>query len=165
MLEFEEREETRLFSVASTLYDFTLLYDIVTLISLPQYRKYRFSQRFWFRQGRPLKTEHQLYISRLRNESPLLLEVLFPAVVLISGVAWYLVQSIERIANWPLNRELLKQQVRQARLTADAAEIDLERKLQERDAVELHRRVVTRIVENGLPVVNADFTTELRENE
>ena len=110
-----KHDAVSILELSSLLYDFNLLHDCVTLTALKDYNDYRFTQYFWYRKGRPLKPEHQLYLNKIHHKSPLMLEVLLPATLAGLTIPWLIIQATEKICNWRLNREKLKLEVENLR--------------------------------------------------
>jgi hypothetical protein len=183
---FDEPTDITLLELSSTFYDFGLLYDWSVLVTIPEYSGYRFGQGFWYRNGRPIFPEHRLYVRSIRQESPIAALLLIPAVAAGAGIPWALLQSIEKIQNWKLNRRKLEAEVeelearREERLAAAAraveeleqatarseiAQLDLaakhhveiEERAGEDDAERIERRVIARLEADPLTVADADF--------
>jgi hypothetical protein len=167
---FEEDEDLTLnddpkvsvLELSSFLYDFTLLHDCITLAVVPEYQSYNFSPTFWFRNGRPLKDQHKLYLESISHNSPLGIEVIVPIVVGTVSVPWLLVQAIEKIQNWPLNREKLRLEVEkleleneQRRLANSEQQAKLESVMAERDANQTLSRILKRLEKH--PFIGVDM--------
>ncbi len=75
-----------------------------------KYKKYQFSDQSWSKQHRGLPPDQQLHVLKLRQESPLELVAITTAVTAGVGALWALVQIVEKVSNWPLNRDLLRLQ-------------------------------------------------------
>jgi hypothetical protein len=99
-----------LIDISSFLYDFNLVYEISRLATDQEHKGYRFSEDTWSQEHRPITPDQQLHIITLRQESPLLLVAAVTAIPAAIGAIWGLVQVIDKIANWPLNRQILQLQ-------------------------------------------------------
>jgi hypothetical protein len=107
----EEEKLPLLLDVTSFLYDFNLLYEFARLGVDPQYADYTFNTQYsWTRKNRPLAEIDRLRLVQLRQESPILLVVIVTAAPAAATTLWVLLQSIEKISNWRINREILKLQ-------------------------------------------------------
>ena len=109
--------------VASFLYDFNFLYELFRLGTDPEYAQYQFSEDTRSRQHRPLIADQQLHVVTLRQESPLMLVAAVAAIPSAIGAILGLLQIIEKIANWPVNREMLKLQ--RDKLRADLKKMEI----------------------------------------
>jgi hypothetical protein len=90
------------------LHDLNLLYEFSRVIVDRKYDKYHFSRFFTYRNRRRVEPDDQLRIQRLTKESPLLIIVVVAAVPSAATAIWALTQTIEKIANFSLNRDILK---------------------------------------------------------
>jgi hypothetical protein len=184
-VQFEERQDLTALALSSTIYDFNLLYDWAVLVSVPEYEGYRFSQFFWFRNGRPVRNAHALHVHWIRHESPLGVELIIPLAAAAASVPWVLLQSIQKIQNWRLDRRKLQAEVRDLESRDDQRRAELQKVEAERDAAqyqreiarleledrkdeiarrateipsaEIERRLVQRIEQADLTAVDADF--------
>lgn len=143
--------------LTSLLYDFTLLHDCIALTAIPDYKNYYFSRNFWYRKGRRLKPEHQLYLNKINHNSPLGLEIIIPLTVGSVTVPWLILQAVEKIQNWKLNREKLELEIEKLRLDNHLKnmesfnkDIELSNLLKRREAIDTFYRVVKRIDERQL---------------
>ncbi len=119
-LEFGVEEKALLLDVSSLLYDFELLYDFLVLSTLEEYKEYRFSQYFWYRNGRPLEDFDRLRLVEIRKSSPLILCIGIGAFVL-SQILLPLFTIFERISDRKLNRQKLELEVEKLGLDVEAA--------------------------------------------
>jgi len=170
-LRFTDSETVAMNDVASLFYDLTLLHDAIVLSLLEEYDDYMFSQRFWYRQGRPVRKEHQLCLHRLSYQSPLEIVTIISAAGASIGTLWALLQATQKIQNWRLDRKKLELEV--AKLLRDANMADLalakeqldvqkltaevERRLAERNTAAIVERIVSRIERNQLLAIEAEF--------
>ncbi len=107
-IKFQEEKEPYLLDISSMLYDLELAHDFsVILANSETYKKYQFDRYFWYRKGRPLLKEHRIRVLKIVKQSPLLLEVVIPSL----GAIWILVQILDKVSNWRLNRKKLKLEV------------------------------------------------------
>lgn len=90
------------------LHDVNLLYEFSRVIVDPKYREYRFSRFFVYRNRRRIESGDQLRIQRLTQESPLEIAAVVAAVPAAATSLWILIQVFEKIANFSLNRDILK---------------------------------------------------------
>ena len=119
-LEFETKEWAYMLDVSSLLYDFELLHDFLVLSSIEDYSKYRFTQYFWYRDGRPLEDVDRLRVVRIVKHSPLVVEIivgLYAACVILLP----LITIIEKIADRKLNRHKLELEVEKLELDVESA--------------------------------------------
>ncbi len=106
-LEFGVDEKALLLDITSLLYDFELLYDFLVLSNLEEYSGYRFTQYFWYRNGRPLEYEHRLKVATIVKQSPL--TVLLPISAFVAlKILPPLIEASEKIADWKPNREKVR---------------------------------------------------------
>lgn len=178
-LRFDEPADTTVLHLSSLLYDMNLLNDCIVLVSLPEYAEFKFSTTFWYRNGRPVSRDHRLYLGRIRHSSPIELSVIFTMTAAAVGVPWVLVQTIEKVSNWKLNRQKLKYDVEKARLEVEKlaadrelqtiqlakAEAELEVALRQREAMDILHRIVGNIEQNELTAVEADVFVMKRESD
>jgi len=106
----DEDQFPLLLEVTSFLYDFNLLYEFLRMGLDEQYFGSSFSQYSWNRKGRPLRNEDRLRVVHLQHESPIHLVTVAIATPGAIAAAWGILQIVEKISNWPLNREILKLQ-------------------------------------------------------
>lgn len=117
-LKFSDETEPDIIGISELLYDLNMAYEysylkkygndnsiavdelLDTLHFYPvRHRRRRFSKIFG--------PEHQLKALAIRKESPLLIEVIVPLV----GCAWVMLQIIQKVENWPLERRKLQLEV------------------------------------------------------
>jgi hypothetical protein len=90
------------------LHDLNLLYEFSRIIVDPKYREYRFSRFFAYRNRRRIDANDQLRIERLSQESPLYIATVVAALPVTAATIWIGVQIFEKIANFRLNRDILR---------------------------------------------------------
>jgi hypothetical protein len=111
----KETAAPTLLEVTAFLYDFNLAYEIGRLATDPIYDDVNLSRFSFFRHGRPLAEEDRLQVGKLRQESPLELVAAVTAFGGIVGSVWVVVQIVEKIANFRLNREKLELEIQKLR--------------------------------------------------
>lgn len=164
-LVFEDGKEPHFEDITSLFHDLELLYDFSLLLYADAYDTYRFSQYFWFRGGQPIKAEHKLRALRIVKESPLTVELI---VAMFSPEAiWAFVQIIQKIGSWQLDREKLELEVERVRhenrilrYKEREAEIELENRLLEREALHTQDRLLKRFEKNPIKLREMDLTSE-----
>lgn len=164
-LVFEDGKEPHFEDITSLFHDLELLYDFSLLLYADAYDTYRFSQYFWFRGGKPIKAEHKLRALRIVKESPLTVELL--GAMLSPEAIWAFVQIIQKVGSWQLDREKLKLEVERVRqenrilsYKEREAEIDLENRLLEREALRTLDRLLKRLEKNPIKLREMDLTSE-----
>lgn len=158
------KEKVTILDLSSFLYDLTLLHDIVVLISLPEYQDYKFPPSFWFRNGRPIKSEHELYLNKINHNSPLGLEVIIPSIGVGSvTILWMLLQALEKIQNWKLNQKKLGLEVQKLQNEVQKQNEDkffrdnLETLLKERDVNNKFNILIKKLEKSNFKVTQVDI--------
>lgn len=171
-LEFEDEKKPYLLDISSLFYDFELLHDFSLLLCAKEYYDYQFSQYFWYRRGRPLKGEHRIRTLKIIKESPLTVELMLSVVAVSSGAIWVIVQAIEKISNWKLNKEKLKLEVENLQIEKNIrycneqkARIEIENKLKERECWTLFYSLLKRLEANSIKLKSIDLTSERMDDE
>lgn len=171
-LVFSEERKPYLLDISSLLYDFELLHDYSLLICAEEYSEYKFSQRFWYRNGRPLRLSHRLRAAKIIKDSPLTVELIIAGVVASSGALWTLAQIIGKITNWRLNRKKLKLEIEKlerelgkARLEEEKAGLDLEQKMLKRRAFGIQCVIVRRFESNPITLESVELSVEKKESD
>lgn len=109
------------------LSDFATMYELHRLNNDPYYEDFEFSRFVLYRNGRPIEPIDKLYVERIRHESPIELVALIAAgVVGVSNVVRALVESVEKIYNFKVNRKLLEQNLRNAELDGEKKQLEIE---------------------------------------
>jgi len=168
-LQFREDEEPFLLDVSSLIYDFELAYDFSVILAEEEYSKYDFNRFFWYRTGRPLKNHHRARAARIVKESPLLLEVILPSLTAI----WVLIQIIEKISNWEINRKKVKMEVRKLQREEDMHKQQmiekysdqLEPLLERRHANDTHNKLVDRLSKSPISLSKMDISRKDIRND
>jgi hypothetical protein len=178
LFRFAEAEDVTLLDFSSLMYDLTLLHDLCVLITLPEYEHYNFGPPFWFRKTRGIKEHHQIYLGSINHQSPIELITIITATAAFSGFLWILIQGIEKISNWDLNREKLQLDVDVLKQKMLGNELDNERKrldnvkkrveitllLKQRKAIETFNKLIKRLEKNPIKAYEVDILSE-EENE
>jgi len=164
-LTFMNDEKPYLLDISSLFYDFELLHDFSLIVYENEYKYYKFNNRFWYRKGRPIKSEHRLKVLRIEKESPLTVELIVSAIVGLCGSFWAIVQAIEKISNWKLNREKLKQEVEKLKKENNInfdeeqkVKIEFEKKLLEREARDIFNSLLRRLEANPLKLKDIEIS-------
>jgi hypothetical protein len=121
-LRAKELEIPTLFQITNFLYDVNLIYELARLATDPRYEDFRFSRYAYFRDGRPLRDEDRLRVFKLTQESPLDLILVGAAAggTVIGGI-WGLVQILEKVSTFRLNRQKLQEELIKLRRENEAA--------------------------------------------
>lgn len=106
----EEGDYPALVDISSFLYDLNLLYEFSRLIVDPKYEGYKFSRFSGYRNAKRVLPDDRLEIESLRVESPIALIAIVIATPVAAAALWALTQTFEKIANFPINRDILKLQ-------------------------------------------------------
>lgn len=167
-LKFREEKQSLMLDITSLFYDLELLHDLSVLVSEEEYKDFHFSQNFWHMNGRPIKDYHRLKVARIIKNSPLILEVVIPSL----GAIWVLLQIIEKIRNWDLNREKLELEVKKLRRDEemnrhkliDFAGEQLQHHLWDIGAIEIQDRIVNRLSDNPNILENIEITPNNEPN-
>lgn len=130
----DEGDYPALTDISSFLHDFNLLYEFSRVIVDPKYEGYRFSRFSTYRNNRRVEPGDQLEIQSLRIESPIELITIVAATPVAAATLWVLVQTAEKIANFSLNRDILKLQREKLRKELESAHGDVPRQVRESDA-------------------------------
>lgn len=96
--------------ISYLLYDFNLLYEFSRIIVDPKYEGYKFSRYSGYRNAKRVLPDDRLEVETLRVESPFLLTAILIAAPAAIGALWVLTQTLEKIVNFPINRDILKLQ-------------------------------------------------------
>jgi len=156
-LQFVEDKYPLLLDVSSLMYDLVLAHDFGVILTEEEYSDYKFSQYFWYRQGRPIKPYHKIRTSRMIKESPLVLEVVITSI----GGIWVLLQIIEKVQNWPLNRQKLKLEVEKLREEKQLRYENLELVAERRGAVRQELNLIKHL--NESPLMLEDIEIKILE--
>lgn len=150
---FIEDKYLPLLDVCSLMYDIVLAHDLGVILTEKEYSDYKFGRFFWYRGGRPLKPYHSLRTLRIIKESPLVLEVVLTSI----GGIWILLQIINKIQNWSLNREKLKLEVEKLREEKQLRNEDLILLAKRREAIDQFVNLIKRLDESPLKLKDIDI--------
>jgi hypothetical protein len=141
------------------LHDLNLLYEFSRVIVDSKYRDYRFSRFFAYRNRRRIDPVDQLRVERLRQQSPLSIVAIVVAAPSAAATIWVVVQALEKIANFALNRDIL-------RLTREKLRIELAKaRISEREVPEMpYVRFVEQVRIREATYTYEKIETHLREN-
>jgi hypothetical protein len=129
-----EREYPTLIDVSSFLYDWNLLYEFSRIVVDPRYADFKFSRFSVDRGAKRIRPEDRLEVQRLRVESPIELITIVAAVSAVATTLWVMTQTVEKIANFRLNREHLELQRDKLRKELHAGHDNVQAYLSEGDA-------------------------------
>ena len=155
---FSEEKEPFLLDVTSLLYDFELMHDLVLLVYSKEYSEYVFTNRFYYRTGRPLEKQHRLRAVKIVKKSPLIIEVSMAV-----GALWAFIQAIEKISNWKINKEKLRLEVEKLKLDIYKEKRELEKELLEREVQLYYDNMKKRLEDNPIKLI--DISIEKPEDE
>lgn len=110
-LKFSESKPPFLQDVSNLLFDFELAYDFGVILIEPEYSQYKFGRYFWYRNKWRLYEKHRLRAAEIELHSPMFLKLLAPSLAGLAG----LLQIIQTVSNWSLNREKLELEVSKLR--------------------------------------------------
>jgi hypothetical protein len=165
-LTFEGEKEQYFSDVTSLFYDLELLYDFSLVLFVEDYHNLRFSHYFLFRK-RGIKDEHKLRVKRIIKESPLAIELALSSVAITTGAIWVFIQAFEKISNYKLNREKLELEVEKLReeknlniQMAKITEIELENKLETKEALRIYKILLKRFEKNPIKPKDMDFLSD-----
>jgi len=157
-------------SIAYFLNDLNLLYEFSRIIADPKYKEYRFSRFSLYRNRKRIDEVDQLKVKRLNHDSPLGVTGVVGFTAAGATALWLLTQSIERIANAGINRDILKLQreklTRELRTAAPSeaplpwGAADVEHELRRREADRLFERIVDHLRQNPIQIVQVNVTLE-----
>lgn len=142
----EEEKSLKLGDISYLLYNLELLHDLSLLVSLKEYKDYKISARFWYRDGRPLREEHKVRAIRIVKESPFVIEITLGGTAAIHA----LIIAAREIDTWWIEREKLKEEKKKVEAEKKQAELELQEKLKEREGEGTYRNILDRL--EGLPL-------------
>lgn len=121
--------------------------------------------------GRPLKKEHKLYLNKINQNSPLVLEVIIPLAASLAGIPWLILQSAQKIRNWNLERRKLEVEVEKAELDLIEKkaklvneQLDIEEKLLKREALQTYYNILKRIENHPFFAVDVEIEIDEPDN-
>ncbi len=106
----DESDYPAVSDISSFLYDFNLLYEFSRVVVDPAYEGYRFSRYSGYRNAKRVSLDDRLEIESLRIGSPIWLIMIVAAAPAAAMTLWVMTQTFDKIANFRLNREILKLQ-------------------------------------------------------
>lgn len=172
-LTFTEEGSLFLQDATGLLFDVELSHDLGVMLIDPQYRTYRFTQFFWYRNGRPLKREDRLRLKRLRHNSPLELEVAGS----LTGI-WAFLQIAYRVSTWRVAHERLRLETEKLRLEVTKLKDDQRERMESllqaspyvidelsgsRDADRIEARLIRRFERSPLLLESIEVSVEDRQ--
>jgi len=104
---FSDSEEIFSDDLLSLLKYLEIINDLRVATVFEKYKDIKINKYFYYKNSRPIDNDRKLLISRITKESPIELTLVLGSI----GALWALVQVIEKIANWNLNRQKLKLEV------------------------------------------------------
>jgi hypothetical protein len=158
--------------LVAALWNIELLYDFSLLLAHPAYQGFNLTDpnEFFTSGWRTLERQHRLEARSVEHHSPLLFLTVIPLAVAGAAGVWAITQTFEKVANFRLNREKLKAEVRKARAEASQAEADARRVEAEAESAEYQRqldrrqatvtsdRIRAQIEALPMPIVEAELT-------
>lgn len=145
-MDFEEARFPFLLSLSSLLYDIELLHDVSVILSYPEYEGTRMvTPYFFFRNGRPIRPDHMVRAAKVVKQSPLTVEVAIAAI----GGLWVLVQIIDKVSNWSLNRQKLRLEIEKLQYETALKQLEFGDSLRDRverfEAERVQQQLVSRL--------------------
>lgn len=184
LLAEEDERFPRLLDMYTFLHDFNLLYEISRVATDPNYENFPFPQLVTPRvEGlfTHVRDEDRLRVETISKHSPMELVTVLAAVPVAVGAVWGVVQILEKVVNFRLNRKKLREEVRKLERensqaenqlpSADDAENSvflfenprfLESRLEKRGAIKFYRMVGERLVKAKIQII--EVRVELIEN-
>lgn len=104
----EEGDYPALIDISSYLYDFNLLYEFSRLVVDPKYEGYKFSRFSGYRNAKRVLPDDRLEIESLRIGSPIAIIAVVIALPAAASALLAFTQAFEKIANFRINRDILK---------------------------------------------------------
>lgn len=170
--ENKDFNEISIESLSSILNDLNLLNNCLVLSVEKEYSDYKFSPSFYLNNKKVIKNIHKLYLNKISYNSPLSLEIIIPLAASIAGIPWLILQSIEKIRNWKLNREKLKIEVEKGRLDLEEKrikvmkeKIDLESKLLNSNSMVIWNQIIKRLESNDLICNDIEINFSILKDE
>ena len=162
---FTNNENPYLLDISSLFYDFELLHDFFLIIYADEYKYNKIDNYFWYRKGRPIKREHRIKTLKIEKDSPLTVEIIVGLIFGLSSAFWALIQAIEKISNWNLNKEKLKLEVEKLEKERNIkfyeeqqARMEFEKKLLEREAWGKFDALLKRLEANPLKLKDLEIS-------
>jgi len=159
-LRFGESKYPNLEDISSLLYDLVLIHDLGAMLVLSEYRQYHFTQYFTYRNHRRLAPKHKLRTVAISKRSPLWLDLVGSA----TGI-WALIQLVDKVANWKLNKKKLLLEIQKLEYEVALKHVEvlektkvLEEQLQRRDAMSMANRLIRRLEQSPMNLEDADVS-------
>lgn len=106
-LTFSEGEDIYCDQFISLLKYLEIINDIGVVTVDKKYEKINIDKYFYYKSSRPIELDQRFIITEVSKKSPLTLTVVLASI----GGLWVLIQIIDKVANWRLNREKLRLEV------------------------------------------------------
>lgn len=179
-LRAEEERFPLLNDMYTFLHDFNLIYEISRVSTDPNYN-FSLSELSYSREEGfkiHMRDEDRLHVESMSKQSPLELTTLVVAVPAAVGAIWGLVQIVEKVVNFRLNRKKLKEEVMKLErenkqiipplVTEERSDSTLlfenprflESRLDEMGALGVYRRIGDRLAQSKIEIVEVKI--ELR---
>jgi len=166
-LQSEDDGTPSLFDISTFLYDFAMAYEISRLATDPTYEHVEFSRFVLYRNRFRIREQDRMFVWELRSESPFELTLVLAAVPIAIGALWGIVQIVEKITNWPLNRRKLRAEVEklerenrsvgQSNIRLVVTEKQFENLLARRNGKEVFELVRKRLAKSPIRIVNIEI--------
>jgi len=153
--------------LVGSLWNVELLYDFALLLAHPAYQDFPLAEPgLFFAEGwQRVEQDHRLQVVSVEHNSPLLFLALIPLAFAGAGGVWAVTQTVDKIANFRLNRRKLKADVvkseadaRKANAEADAAEFDLQ--VRRRNAEATAEQLGRQVRDSPMQIVEGEVTSE-----
>ena len=109
-----------------------LAYEIGRLATESRYADFKFTGALYYRKGRPLRRQDRLLVERVRRGSPFEVLLVIGTVVGAGGGIFALAKALEKLVLLPAKRAEALAQARKVAAEADAAELTVAMKREER---------------------------------
>jgi hypothetical protein len=106
-LTFPEGENVYCDQFISLLKYLEIINDLGVVTVDKKYEKINIDKYFYYKSARPIEKNQRFIITEVSKKSPLSLTVVLASL----GGLWILIQIIDKIANWRLNRQKLRLEV------------------------------------------------------
>jgi hypothetical protein len=179
----EEEKVPMLLDIYAFLHDFNLLYEISRIATDPNYDYFFLSEIVFSRPDGlfiSMRDEDRLRVEKMTKESPMELVTVLAAVPIAVGAIWGIVQILEKVVNFRLNRRKLKAEIiKLERENSEATEKlpsvhglehsvflfenprFLRARLEERGAMEYYDAVAGRLINSKIEIVEIDIQLKL----
>ncbi|MCF8337915.1 MAG: hypothetical protein K9I74_08025 [Bacteroidales bacterium] len=106
-IEFNDEKNIYSEDLISLLNSLEIINDLGVVSIFDKYKNIKNNKYFYYRSNRKIDSDQKLAIANINKSSPISVELIVGCV----GALWILVQVIERINNWSLNRQKLKLEI------------------------------------------------------